>query len=259
MFENRVKTLLAEGRTALGVALPDASDLLARFSIDCGIDFLWIDLEHRPYGPNEVRNVPIMCRQKDCVPLIRVPNLDPGHIKQSLDIGASAIMVPQVDNAEQARRAVEYAKYPPEGSRGVSPLWTAMMGVSWNDYLPVANQETCVIVQIESPDGIRNLDEIAAVEGVDIVFAGPADLSASLGVIGQLGHPKVEKLLEEFPARIAAHGKAAGITFGSVDRCALAIEQGYRLVNFGSVAQLGTIGITAELARLRKLADQQTG
>lgn len=257
MFENPVKTTLEAGGTVLGVALPDASDMLARFSIDCGIDFLWIDLEHRPYGPYEVRNVPILCREKGCVPLIRVPCLDPGHIKQSLDIGASAIMVPQVDNAEQARLAVQYAKYPPEGSRGVSPLWTAMMGVAWSDYLPAANRETCVIVQIESPAGIENLDEIAAVDGVDVVFAGPADLSASLEVIGQLSHPKVEQLLEEFPARVARHGKAAGVTFGSIERCALAIEQGYRLVNFGSIIQLGTNGITAELARLRELAGQQ--
>lgn len=256
-FENRVKKRLAEGKTAWGASLADASDLAAKFTINAGVDFLWVDLEHRPYDVAEVRWVPILCRQKGCDCLVRVAGLDPQLIKKSLDIGANAIMVPQVNTADEARLAVQYAKYPPQGTRGISPLWTFYMDVPWDDYLPVANAETCVVVQVETPQGIANLDDIAAVEGVDVVFAGPMDLSASLGHIGKPGHPDVQRFLQEFPRRVAAHGKAAGITFGDFESCKKAHEQGYRFINFGNLLGHGATALTADLQRLKKLAGEE--
>ena len=252
MFVNRIKQQLAGGRAAWGAGLPDASDLIAKQTVDCDIDFLWIDLEHRPYGPQEVRWVPVICRQAGCAPMIRVPGLDSSWIKKALDIGANTIMVPQVNTADEAKRAVEYAHYPPQGSRGISPMWTALMNVTWEEYLPQANQETCVIVQIESPQGMENLDAIAAVEGVDVVFAGPADLSASLGVIGQFDHPDLQRYLAEFPSRVAEHGKPAGITFNTLEPCRTAYEQGYRFINVGTVVHHGIAGLTSGIAELRQ-------
>lgn len=254
MFDNRVKKLLAAGKPAFGASLPDASDLLAKFTVNTGVDFLWVDLEHRPFDAVAVRWVPIICRGKGCACMVRVAGLDPQLIKKALDIGANSIMIPQVSSADEARQAVRYAKYPPQGSRGISPLWTFYMDVAYDDYLPVANDETCVVVQIETPDGIKNLEAIAAVDGVDVVFAGPLDLSASLGHIGKIEHPDVQRYLENFPRRVAASGKAAGITFGNFDSCKRAYEQGYRFINFGSILSHGTIGLTADLQRLRKLA-----
>jgi len=257
MFQNRVKSLLAESRGVWGVSLPDASDLMAKLSIDSGIDFLWVDLEHRPFEVNDVRWVPILCRQIGCACVVRVAGLDPQLIKKALDIGANCIMVPQINTAEEARRAVQYAKYPPEGSRGISPIWTSFMNVSWDDYLPVANAETCIIVQVETPEGIRNLEAIAAVEGVDVVFAGPTDLSASLGHIGKANHPEVQKFLADFPKRVQACGKAAGITFADPDACQRAYEQGYRFISFGSILNHGIRGLKTELQRFRELNSEQ--
>lgn len=253
MFENRVKELIAKSRGAFGVSLPDASDVSAKLTVDCGVDFLWVDLEHRPYEVEAVRWVPIICRQKGCACVVRVAGLDPQLIKKALDIGANSVMIPQVNTAEEARLAVQYAKYPPIGSRGISPLWTVFMDVAWDDYLPVANQETCVIVQIETPEGIRNLEEIASVEGVDVVFAGPMDLSASLGHIGKPGHPDVQKFLADFPARVKACGKTAGITFADIEACHRAYEQGYRFISFGSLLIHGMKGVKNELERFRAL------
>ena len=252
-FENKLKRLFASGRAAWGCALVDCSNVMAKMSISTGIDFLWVDLEHRPYYTHEVQHVPIMCRLAGCPCVVRVAGLDPQLIKKALDIGANTVMVPQVNTADEAKRAVEYAKYPPQGSRGISPYWATFLDVNWNDYLPVANDETAVIVQVETPEGIKNLDAIAAVDGVDVVFAGPMDLSASLGHIGRPEHPDVQKFLADFPQRVIAAGKAAGITFVDPDQCAKSYEQGYRFISCGALVHHGTRGLTAELKRFRGL------
>jgi 2-keto-3-deoxy-L-rhamnonate aldolase RhmA len=229
---------------------------MAKLSVDTGIDFLWIDTEHSLYGLESVTMVPVICRMKGCVPVIRVAGLDPGLIKKALDIGASAVMIPQVNNAAEARLAVRYAKYPPQGSRGVSPIWTTFMDVRYSDYLPAANEETCIIVQVESPEGIENLEAIAEVEGVDVVFAGPSDLAASLGYIGQNTHAVVQKFLEEFPRRVAKAGKSSGIALAGFEPCKRAYEQGYRFINIGHILLQGAWGLTADLKRLRDSADK---
>lgn len=254
-FENQVKRILQTGRTAWGVTLPDASNSMAKASINAGIDFLWVDLEHRPFEVDAVTWVPILCRQKDCACVVRVSGLAPQLAKKALDIGANCVMFPQINTPDEAQRAVEYCKYPPQGSRGVSPQWTQWLDVAWSDYLPAANDETCVIVQVETPEGMRNLDAIAAVEGVDIVFAGPNDLAASLGLIGNVKHPDVQAYLADFPRRVAAQGKAAGITFADLEACRQAYRQGYRFISFGTILLHGSRGIEAELARFRGLEE----
>ena len=259
MFENRVKQLLRAGGVAWGAALPEASNLMAKLSIDTGADFLWIDTEHGAFDIEAVAMVPVLCRMKNCMPMIRVSGLDPSLIKKALDIGASAVMVPQVNNAEEAFRAVQYAKYPPKGTRGVSPTWTFYLDVLYSDYLPAANDETCVIVQVESLDGIQNLEAIAEVDGVDVVFAGPSDLAASLGHIGQIDHPAVQAVLEEFPKRVAKTGKASGIAVGGLNASIKAYEQGYRFINVGQILFQGALGLGADLRRLREYVANREG
>jgi 2-keto-3-deoxy-L-rhamnonate aldolase RhmA len=157
-----------------------------------------------------------------------------------------------VNTAEEARLAVRYCQYPPAGSRGVSPLWPIFADVSYQDYLRAANDETCVIVQVESPEGIRNLEAICAVEGVDVVFAGPLDLSAALGHIGELDHPELKKFLAEFPGRVAACGKSAGITIRGLEASRLVYEQGYRFIVIGNVVSHGALALAGDLKTLRE-------
>ena len=184
-FENPVKQLLKKGGTAWGAGSVIADALAVQLTADSGVDFVWMDTEHMPYGTESMALLPTLCRRKGVVPLVRVANLDAGLIKKALDIGAQAIMIPQVDNAEMARAVVQYAKYPPMGNRGVSPMFSFYNGISWDEYLPHANAESLIIVQVETLEGVKNVEEIAAVEGVDVVLAGPMDLSASFGVIGE--------------------------------------------------------------------------
>jgi 4-hydroxy-2-oxoheptanedioate aldolase len=253
VFDNPVKQKLARGEAVWGAHCGVADELANQLTISTGIDFLWIDTEHSTFGLEDVRTVPVLARQNGCMPMIRVAGLDSNLIKKALDLGASAVMVPQVNNAEEARLAVRAAKYPPEGTRGVSPFWTSYRNISWNDYVPHANNETCVVLQVESVEGMRNVEAIAGVEGVDVVFAGPADLSASMGIIGQTRHPKLKSFLAEFPKRVAGTGKTAGMTVGTVEEATELHAQGYRFINFGSLLLSGVHGLVRDLKQLRAL------
>lgn len=253
MFENPVKQKLARGKAVWGAASGVADELANQLTINTGIDFLWIDTEHATFGLDDVRLLPVLARQRCCMPLVRVAGLDPNLIKKALDLGASGVMIPQVNNAAEAALAVRACKYPPEGIRGVSPLWTFHLNVPWADYLPHANNEVCVVVQVESPEGMDNVEAIAAVPGVDVVFAGPMDLSAALGVIGQTDHSSVQDFLSDFPRRVRSQGKVAGISVGGADASIACYEQGYRFINFGSLLFAGVRGLTADLERVRSI------
>lgn len=250
-FENPVKQKLARGEAVWGTSALVADPFAWQLVLSVGPDFLWMDTEHSPYGANDFGLVPILARQQGCMPMIRVAGIDSSQIKKALDAGASSIMVPQVNNAEEARAVVRAAKYPPEGARGVSPGWTFYMNVSWDDYLPHANKETCVVVQVESIEGMENVEAIAAVDGVDVVFAGPMDLSAVFGVIGNTGDAKVQSFLADFPKRVASQGKAAGVTTGSTSEGQLRYQQGYRFMSFGNLLFSGMTGLAQTLKELR--------
>ncbi len=252
-YQNKIKTLLAAGGCAWGASTFGPTPMIAKFTATTGVDFVWIDTEHASYGAESIELLPPLIRQSGAVPMVRIAGLDPVLMKKALDIGAQAVMIPQIDNAEQARLAVQYAKYPPTGTRGISPMWTFFNDVPWPEYLPAANDETMIVAQVESIEALSKVEEIAAVDGVDVVLAGPMDLSAALGHIGQTGHPDVQKFLEDFPARVTKMGKTPGIALGSYDTAVTAYNRGYRFINFGNVVFDGVHGIKASLAKLRAL------
>lgn len=212
MPRNTFKQALAERRPQLGLFLGLANPISAEIMATCGYDFLLIDAEH---GPN---NVPLVQSQLQAMAphpvqcLVRPANHDAALIKQLLGVGAQTLLVPMVDNAEQARAIVSAMHYPPKGIRGVG---TGLeRGSRWNavpDYFAQVEANTCLIVQIESRTALQNLDAIASVEGVDAVFIGPSDLAASMGHLGQPGHPEVKAAVEQALKRITAAGKAAGV------------------------------------------------
>ena len=252
MFENSVKQKLSRGEVVWGSAPVLPHPLAIQLTIDSGADFLWIDTEHASFGMEALELTPAIIRSKGVMPMIRVSHLDQGLIKKALDVGAMAVMLPQIDNAAQAALAVKYAKYPPLGTRGVSPMWTFYNGVDWKDYLPAANDEIMVVAQVESLEALHQVEAIAATPGVDVVFAGPADLAASLGHIGDTAHPDVQKFLAEFPARVAKQGKAAGISVGGVEASYQAFRQGYRFINYGNLLWDGANALKANLLHLRE-------
>jgi 4-hydroxy-2-oxoheptanedioate aldolase len=252
-YENKVKAKLKAGGTAWGASTMSTSPLAAKLVATSGVDFVWIDTEHASFGTESIELLPTLVRQSDCMPMVRIAGLDPWLMKKALDIGAQAVMIPQVDGATQAAAAVQYAKYAPQGTRGISPMWTFFNDIGWNDYLPCANDETMIIVQVETTLATEQVEQMAQVEGVDVVLAGPMDLSATLGHIGEIEHPAVQKFLEDFPARVTKYGKAAGIAVGSYEAAALAYQRGYRYIAFGNLFFDGFHGLRANLAKLKEL------
>lgn len=209
---NRFKAALKAGEVQIGLWLGLADAYCAELLAGAGFDWLLIDGEH---APNDLRS---LLGQLQAVapypaqPIIRPPIGDPVLIKQLLDIGVQTLLVPMVDSAAQAAELVRAMRYPPFGIRGVgSALARASRWNSIPGYLDKADEQMCLLVQIENLDGLANLDAIAAVEGVDGVFIGPADLSAAMGHRGNPGHPEVQAAIEDAIARIRLAGKAVGI------------------------------------------------
>ncbi|MEZ5662644.1 MAG: 4-hydroxy-2-oxoheptanedioate aldolase [Burkholderiaceae bacterium] len=194
----------------VGFASPDVAEALAA----CGFDWLLIDGEHAPNDPRtaleQLRAVAPYSEKTHAV--VRAVEANVALVKQYLDVGAQTLLIPMVDTAEQAALMVQAMRYPPEGIRGMG---AALARASrWNqvdDYLNQANGQMCLLVQVETVTAVGNLKAIAETEGVDGVFFGPADLSASMGYRGQPGHPEVQKVILDGIATVRAAGKAPGI------------------------------------------------
>ena len=218
---NRFKQAMVQGQAQIGLWLGLADAYSAEILAGTGYDWLLIDGEH---APNDVRSV---LHQLQAIasaagglppgtpaphPIARVPVGDTALIKQYLDLGAQTLLVPMVDTPEQARQLVRATRYAPEGVRGMgSALARSSRWQAYPQYVQEANQHICLLVQAETVQAMQHLDAIAAAPGVDGVFIGPADLSASMGHPGNPGHPDVQAAIHDGIARILRAGKAPGI------------------------------------------------
>ncbi len=209
---NPFKQALQEGRPQIGLWVSVADPYTIEAIAGTGFDWLLIDAEH---APNDLRSV---LGQLQAVapyqthPIVRPVIGDVALIKQLLEIGAQTLLIPIVESAGQAATLVAATRYPPRGIRGVgSALARSSRWSGIGDYLHRADDQMCLLVQVETAKGIANLAAIAATEGVDGVFFGPADLSASMGLLGQLAHPDVHRTLLDGIATVRAAGKAPGI------------------------------------------------
>ncbi|RAR71650.1 2,4-dihydroxyhept-2-enedioate aldolase [Paracidovorax anthurii] len=208
---NPFKSALAARYPQIGLWLSMADPYLAEAAATTGYDWLLIDGEH---APNDLRATLAALQAvaaHPAQPVVRVVEGSTALIKQMLDIGARTLLVPMVDTPEQARAIAAATQYPPHGVRGVgSAVARASQWSARADYLDVADDEVCLLVQAETATALRNLPAICAVEGVHGVFIGPADLAASMGHRGNPGHPEVQAAIEDAMRTIIASGKAAG-------------------------------------------------
>lgn len=210
--KNTFKQALKDGQAQIGCWVGLADAYAAELMSTCGFDWLVIDGEHAPNDLRSLRDQLQVVAPSPSHPVVRLPIGETWMVKQILDAGAQTVLVPMIDTAEQATEMVRACRYPPEGVRGVgSSLARASNFGEIKDYLHTANDEICLLVQVESVEAMENLDAILEVEGVDGVFIGPADLAASMGHLGNAAHPDVIAAIEDGITRITGAGLAAGI------------------------------------------------
>jgi 4-hydroxy-2-oxoheptanedioate aldolase len=208
---NTFKQALREGRTQIGLWCSLCSNVAAEVIAGAGYDWILVDTEH---APNEL---PMVFGELQALvggtaaPVVRPAWNDMVILKRLLDVGVQNFLVPYVQTPEEARAAVAATRYPPEGIRGVAVTHRANQYGRVKDYFKRANDEICVIVQIETRLALKNLEAIAAIDGVDGLFIGPSDLAAALGHLGETGHPEVRAAIEDALKRIRKAGKAPGI------------------------------------------------
>jgi len=232
---NHFKKALQQDQALIGLWLGLANSYTAELIAGAGFDWLLIDGEHAPNDLQDMLTQLQALAGFEVAPIIRPVWPDAVRIKQVLDLGAQTILAPMIETSEQAADVVRATRYPPAGIRGVgSALARASQFNRTANYLQTANEQICVLIQIETPKGVENLKEILAVEGVDGVFIGPADLSASMGHIGNPTHPEVQRVIEDSIALIKASGKAAGILMADKTLAQRYIELGAKFVAVGS-------------------------
>ncbi len=219
VFDRRFADYLRQDRPLLGLFAGITSPALVEMAGYAGFDFVIIDNEHGPAGIETTEHMIRAARCANVVPLVRVSSANTQEILRTLDIGASGVQVPQVNTPEQARLVVSAAKYPPLGNRGVAfstraAGWSFFGGAG---HVQASNEQTVVITHIETVEAVRNLDAMLEVDGIDVLFIGPTDLSVSMGYPGQPGHPEVQATIADCVKRFVAAGRTAGVLVANSD------------------------------------------
>jgi len=212
------KTMLG---TLLSISAPQVAEIIAM----SGFDWVFIDMEHSGISLESVQNA-IQIMEGKILTIVRVPLNDEVWIKRTLDTGCDGIIVPMVNSADEARKVVQSSKYPPEGRRSVGLARAHKYGASFKDYVENANRDLLIMVQCEHKDAVKNFDEILKVTGIDSVFIGPYDLSASMGLTGQISHPDVLKAIGLVKDKCRKAGMPYGIYSSDTDDMVSEIKTG---------------------------------
>jgi 4-hydroxy-2-oxoheptanedioate aldolase len=249
---NTFKQALARCERRLGLWSGLASPIAAEILAGAGFDWIVIDGEHAPNDISTLLPQLQAMRGGTAEPVFRVPWNEPVIIKRALDVGARSLLLPFVQNAEEARRAVAAARYPPLGIRGVAVVMRAVDYGRTQNYHRNAHLDTCILVQAETRAALNQIEAIAAVEGVDGIFIGPSDLAADLGCLGNPRHHEVQAALKDAAARIRATGKSAGTLASSADDVEMLFGLGFNFTAVGSDVSLLARGVEALAARFKK-------
>jgi 4-hydroxy-2-oxoheptanedioate aldolase len=209
--QNPFKRALKANKPQIGLWSSLSSNYSVEVIAGAGFDWILLDCEHSPNDLESLLTQLQAAAPYPAHPVVRVPWNDMVNIKRVLDVGAQSLLIPYVSTAEEAKAAVAHTRYPPAGVRGVAGTTRATRFGRVKDYAKRAHEEICVLVQVETQAAIDNIEAICAVDGVDGVFIGPADLHASLGYTGEIANPKVKPLIDEAIKRIRKAGKAPGI------------------------------------------------
>jgi 4-hydroxy-2-oxoheptanedioate aldolase len=255
MKKSIVKEKLKRGEPIYTVKVAYQDPALYELVGNIGFDCIWICNEHIGINPSNMDSIIRACRASGIDAMVRTKPGSHRDLIQPLEMGANGLMLPRVKNVEEVKAVIEECKFPPEGMRGVDGISAdADFGLlPLKEYMKHANENTFLMVQIETLEVIDNIEEIAAIEGVDILFVGPADLSLSLGCPGEFNHPKIQEISRKVVAACNKYGKTAGIPCGGIDRINERLEQGFKFLCGASDYRLIKNGFISEKQEVEKL------
>lgn len=252
---NHFKRALAAGRSPVGAWLVSSAPSTAEALGCVGFDFLVVDMEHTPIDTPQMIGLLQTIAGTPAQAIVRPPWNDVVMVKRALDAGAQTLLFPFVQNAEEAKRAVASTRYPPAGVRGVAAMHRGSRYGTIANYHKRAHEELCVIVQIETLTAFDQLEAIAAVPGVDSIFIGPADLSASMGLLGDMGNPTVQEKLAAGAQTCRRLGKPCGIVGGNPETVAKFLEYGFSWAAVGSDLAMLVSRAQDYLSAVRKIVE----
>jgi 4-hydroxy-2-oxoheptanedioate aldolase len=247
-----LRARLRAGETTYGVFLNLGSPLAAELCARAGADWLIIDLEHGAASEADLLEHLYAVSATDTAAIVRPASGERLRIGRALDYGADGIMVPRIDTAEQAREVISFLRWPPDGTRGLALLTRgAELGEVAHGSISALNQRVIGVIQVESPEAVANANEVAAIDGVDVLFVGPTDLSHSMGLPGQFDDPAFVGALRSVVAAADAHGKAAGILLRDASTLNDYRDLGFRFIGLGSDGAFVVDGMRSVLGLAR--------
>ncbi len=233
-IENKFKSAIKAGRKQYGIWNGIPHSYAAEILAGAGFDWVLIDAEHGPFEMNQIIVQLQAMSRYPVSPILRMRNADPVYMKPLLDAGIQSFIIPMVESGDTAEQMVKALRYAPEGTRGVgTALARAAKWNRVNNYFKDANDQMCLITQVESVNGVEALGDILAVEGVDVVFMGPADLAGTMGHLGNPGHPEVKAVVKDCIHKIVKSGKTAGVLTSSKELIADYTAIGARMIGVG--------------------------
>jgi len=240
-----IRQRVLQGQVVSGTFLNLGSPLTAEIAGKAGFDWVIIDCEHGAGDHSELLHQLQALGGASAAPLVRIAWNETPRFKRVLDLGASGVMVPYVNDAQQAAAAITAMRYPPQGVRGVAVMNRgAEFGKTFDEYFATANQNLLTIVQVETQQAVQQAQAIAAVDGVDVLFIGPADLSASLGCLRNTEHPNFRQAMAQVVAACKSQGKAAGILLSKPEQIASYVDMGFTFIGIGSDGGVVQEGLT---------------
>ena len=246
---NRTKQALAEGKAVLGTMVAEIRQpAIMQLLVNGGFDFVIIDNEHGPFNIETIADLSRTAVYLGLTPIVRVPDIAYPYIAQALDGGAQGIMAPRIYTVEQVQQVVNTVKYPPVGGRGsaLGRGHTGFRGGNVSEIMGQANQESMVVIQIETVAALEAIDEIVAVPGVDSAFIGPNDLSIALGVAGQMTSPVLIAAIERVMDACARHGVTTAIQMNDMQLATQWASRGIRMISYSAeVGLLSSAGLSA--------------
>lgn len=238
MMKNPLRRKLKSGETTYGAWVTLESPSVTEIAVMLGVDWVVVDMEHGHLDFHDVVNHLRVLRGTGVSPLVRVQEVQQGFVKRALDLGAHGVILPMVYNQADVRRGLSFGRYPPQGVRGIGGERAVQWGLGMEEYIRCANEETLIIPLIETRQAVADIDAILAVEGLEAIFFGPADLSATSGFAGQWEGPGIAEKILDARARAAAKGIASGIVARNVAESLCRRDQQFRMVSIATDATL---------------------